>query len=200
MTSAPLPNTPPRRSFPVWLIVVLVVAGLAMLGVCAIVSIGVLTLLGQRVDPTPTVITASDGQSQVTVPASWQTSTELNAAAELQVSNPLQEQYLIVLTESKSDFTEMDLETYTQIVLEGLAENVSGADITGPQSLTLNQQPALQYEVRGTVENLNVVYWLTVVEGTQNYYQVLTWTLASKAEANRPVFQQVIESFQEIVL
>src|SRR5262245_49572047 len=118
MTSSPIPQTPPRRTFPRWLIAVLVVAGLGTLAFCAILVIGTLPLLGSKV--APTVITATDGQSSVTVPGTWRTMTTLNTSAQLQVGDPRQEQYLIVLTTNKGDVTDMDLAGYSQRIVARL--------------------------------------------------------------------------------
>lgn len=203
MTTPPPPITPPpasaapARRFPVWLIAVIGVAGLAGLAVCAIIAIGVLSLLGQRVEA-PKVITATDGQSRITVPGGWRKMNDLHDSAELQAGDESQNQYLVVLTENKADF-DLDLESYTDIVLDGLAEDVESVQISDARSLTINGHPALQYEVRGTVDNINVVYWLTSVEGTSNFYQVLGWTTQSKAEQNGPSLQKIIESFEEVV-
>jgi thioredoxin len=51
MTLPSAPLTPPRRRFPRWLIAVLIAGGIGTLAFCAIISIGVLTLLGSKVTP-----------------------------------------------------------------------------------------------------------------------------------------------------
>src|SRR5580765_1302488 len=91
------PATPTRRRFPGWLIGVIIAGSVFALALCAIMVIGVLTLLGQKV--TPTQINSDDGKTQVAVPGTWQKLTNLNDAADLQAGYPRQEQYLIVLTE-----------------------------------------------------------------------------------------------------
>jgi hypothetical protein len=187
----------PRKKLPGWLIAVIVGSVLLGLAICAIVGIGVLTLLGSRVETK--VITATDGQSQLTVPGTWNTLRDLNDKAELQTGNPVRDQYTIVLTESKADFSGIDLDGYTELVLDGMRQNMEGASLSSPRELTIGGRPALQHEVRGTVDKTNVVFWVTTVEGTKNYYQVLAWTLASKADDNRSLFEKVITSFREIV-
>ncbi|MFL5801292.1 MAG: hypothetical protein ACJ8CR_06075 [Roseiflexaceae bacterium] len=190
------PATPVRRRFPGWLIAVIIAGSVLALVFCAIMVIGVLTLLGQKV--TPTAITADDGKSQVTVPGTWQKLSNLNDEADLQAGYPRQEQYLIVLTESKVDLVDIDLEAYAELILQKLTSSLQSPQISEPRNLTINGRPAIQYEVRGIVKNLNVVYWLTSVEGAKHFHQVLAWTLASKVETNQPVLREVIESFHEV--
>lgn len=200
----PLPSSPPPavaatapRRFPVWLIGVIGVAGLASLAACAILVIGVLSLLGQRVEAS-TVITAVDGQSRVTVPGGWRELNDLHDDAELQAGDRGQNQYVVVLTEDKADL-DMDLATYADTVLNGLAGDIEDARVSEPRSLTINGRSAVQYEVRGTVNGIKVVYWMTDVEGTRNFFQVLGWTAQSKAEQNGPALQTIVESFEEVV-
>ena len=190
------PAPPTRRRFPGWLIAVIAAGSVFALILCAIVVIGVLTLLGQKV--TPTMITSDDNTSQVTVPGTWQKLSNLNDVADLQAGYPRQEQYLIVITESKADMVDMDLEAYTRIILQKLTKNVQSPEVSAPRNLIINGRSAIQYEVRGIVKNLKVAYWLTSVDGAKHFHQVLAWTLVSKVEENRPILQGVVESFHEV--
>src|SRR5262249_40266154 len=69
--------------------------------------------------------------------------------------------------------------------------------LSAPRTLTIHNRSAIQYEIHGTSKNVRVMYILTCVDGTQNYYEVLAWTVESKADANRAILHQVSESFQE---
>jgi thioredoxin len=195
MTSSPIPQTPPRRTFPRWLIAVLVVGGLGTLAFCGILVIGILSLLGSKV--TPTVITATDGQSHVTVPKTWRTMTALSANAELQVGDELRDQYLIVRTMNKADAVEADLSTYSKRLVDDFKADLDTPTISAPRSLTIHNRTAVQYEIHGTHDNVKLMYVLTYVDGTQNYYEVVAWTVESKAGANGAILHQVSESFQE---
>lgn len=199
LPATPTPE-PAKKRFPRWLLIALLVSVPVMLVFCAIVSIGVLTLLGQRVDPATlpkNTVTSTDGHSQVAIPSSWNAQDDLNDKADLQVANQALEQYLIVLTESKADLVDTDLQAYSDLVRDGIAGAVTDATISDPRRLTINGMPAIQYEVSGTVDKLRVVYWLTAVEGRDHFHQVLGWTLGSQAEKNRDIILGVVESFQE---
>jgi hypothetical protein len=201
----PLPSgeptlQPPKRGFPKWLLIVLGVSIPLLLVFCVVAGIGVLTLLGNRVeDPEApkTVITSTDGHSQVSVPQSWETRTDLNDKAEIQVANARIEQYLIVLTEAKADFTFEQLDEYAEVVSDQMLSIGDNATISEPTNLTINGMPALRYRIAATVDNLNVIYWLTAVEGTEYYYQILGWTLASREADNEDTILGVSDSFEE---
>ena len=53
----------------------------------------------------PQVMTATDGKSQVSVPGTWSAQKDLNDNASIQAGNLLAEQYAIVISESKEDFS-----------------------------------------------------------------------------------------------
>jgi hypothetical protein len=194
MEASSVPSAQPRR-FRWWILGAVLGAVLGLM-ICAIVSIGALSLLGKKVEPH--VVTATDGQSRLTVPGTWSVQTDLHDDAEIQAANLSQEQYMIVLTESKADFVDTEFADYNEIVAESVAANASADETPDGAALTINGRPAMRYEVHGTVDNMKVVYWLTTVDGEQNYYQVLAWTLESKAEQNAPVFDEVVQSFQEV--
>ncbi|MEM8530066.1 MAG: hypothetical protein AAGF95_04440 [Chloroflexota bacterium] len=246
----------PRRSFPSWLIIVLIVGGLLGVSACVAIGLGTFYFLNsseepvvevptteiedpfpttepvagtdptpdasieedpttepvieedpvptQEADPAPegddakTVI-ASDGQSQIIVPRVWQERADLNDQAEIQAANPLREQYVIVLTESKADFADLDVDlpAYAEIIRDNFVDSV-GVSVTDEQSFSISGNNAIQYELRGTVDDLDVVYWMTGTESEDNYYQILSWTLEEYVTRNEPVLQDVVASFQPL--
>lgn len=197
MDVTPTSSLPQQSSSRRWIIAAVIGASLVSLFFCLIVGIGVLSLLGKRIEPV--VITATDGQSQLTVPGSWKVQKDLNDMAEIQVANLSQEQYMMVITESKADFDDIDLAQYAETSLDWSLEAVVAEERPDPQSMTIDGKPAVQYELHGTVENMKLVYWITSVEGTDNYYQMVAWTRASQAEKNAPIFAEVANSFREVV-
>jgi hypothetical protein len=192
---------PPKRNSPLKLI--LLVGG-GLLGICLI--IGVLTLLGKRVeDPKQAatrvaegaVIKATDGQSQITAPDDWKVMPELNDVAELEAGNEIKEQYLIVLTEPQSDI-DGDLQHYADLVVDNIRSSVEGPNVSKSKPIKINGQPALQYTISGTVDKIEAIYLLTLVEGKTNYYQIISWTLGSMEDENLPLLEEVTKSFREI--
>jgi hypothetical protein len=190
-----VPAPPARRGLPGWAIALIAVGSLFVLGFCVIVVIGVLTLLGGRVDAP---LRSDDGSIQVTAPGTWKQIPDLNDQADLQVGYARQEQYLIVLTENQVDLVDIDLEAYSDMVLEQMPSVIESSETSAARIMQINGRPAIQYEISGTVDNIKVVYWLTSVEGEKNFHQILAWTLDSKAETNRPIMLKVIESFAEV--
>jgi hypothetical protein len=187
----PYAQAPKRRSMLMTFLIGTLIA-------CAVLG-GLAYFIGDKISQ-PQTVTASDGQSQVSVPGTWST-MDLNDEAEIEVGNGRNEQYLAVLTESKEDFdtSEVDLQTYAGYLVDNIESAVEDSAIMGKKELTINGLPALQYELTGSIDGLKAVYWLTAVDGSENYYQIIAWTLASKKEDNRKVLTDATNSFKEIV-
>jgi hypothetical protein len=143
------------------------------------------------------VIAATDNKSELTVPSTW---TDLPAAyrndvAVIQQGEARREQYAMVITDDKSDFT--DFAAFEKAVLEGTKSLLEAVEVGERSDLTVGDLPAAQYEVKGTVEGTKIVYWFTMVNGSNGYYQVITWTLPSRQDEAKPVFDKVVDSFKE---
>ena len=174
--------------------IVLCVSLLMLMPACAL-----LDRAGGRGSGTPSVLTSPDGRFQLTVPGDWRKETELNQQATIQASNRVRETYVVLLSESKGDFTdEMTLERFTKATRDNMMAGVRSAESAEPTPTNISGNPALQYEIRGGVEGLNIVYLITTVETPEHYHQIITWTLPSRLEQHRPTLLEVTRSFKEL--
>lgn len=145
----------------------------------------------------PTILKSPDGKFQLTVPAGWRENSSLNEQAEIKAANPLQEMYVIVLTEAKTDFTDdMTLDQFTTITRESMTSNVTSPELSPPLPVTINGNSARQYEIQGEVKNVKLAYLITTVETAAHFHQVVTWTLRSRIDKNQTTLQQVAGSFR----
>ena len=143
-------------------------------------------------------ISSKNGQIQVEVPSSWKTQRDLHDNPDLQVANVWEDNYLIVLSDNKADFDDLTLEEHSDETRQILLESVDNIQISrGPILLEINGQPAVQYEIRGSIDKTKVVYLHTTIEGQDHFHQLIAWTLPSKFSKNRPAMESVINSFQE---
>lgn len=145
----------------------------------------------------PTILKSPDGKFQLTVPVGWRENSSLNEQAEIKAANPLQEMYVIVLTEAKTDFTDdMTLDQFTTITRESMTSNVTSPELSPPLPVTINGNSARQYEIQGEVKNVKLAYLITTVETAAHFHQVVTWTLRSRIDKNQTTLQQVAGSFR----
>lgn len=145
----------------------------------------------------PTVLKSPDGKFQLTVPGGWSENASLNDQADIKAANKIEEVYVIVITEAKSDFAgEMSLDEFTRITREAILANLESPDSTEPRPVTVNGNPARAYEIQGAVKNVKLAYLVTTVGTTDHYHQIITWTLQSRKDKNQKVLQEVIDSFR----
>jgi len=143
-------------------------------------------------------IEATDHRSRMRVPGSWSEQKDLNDKADLQVGNRASSEFLIVLTEPKVDFASMDAPRYLEHHLSKLETALSGARRVPTTLRNLGPYPAAQSELHGTLENTNLIYLVTAVEGPKNFHAIIAWTTKGRWSEARPTFEKMLQSFQEL--
>lgn len=165
----------------------------AMLSGCSVLD-SVMSSLGEKEDIT---ISSSDEKYSITAPGDWEDlKGELNENAVLEAGNLKKEQYLALLPDNKEDLA-LTFDEYTDIVYENILSAVSDAEEGERESVTVNGKTGYRMEVTGSVNNINVTYWIYCVDGTEDYLQILVWSLKSKAEDNKEVLLKAAESLTE---
>ena len=86
-----------------------------------------------------------------------------------------------------------DLVTLMQKDMESVVEN---AEITDSKPIEINGLRGRQFEVKGSVEKLRVTYIFFVLETEEQYYQIMSWTLTSRFQKNKPILRDVMSSFK----
>jgi hypothetical protein len=89
------------------------------------------------------------------------------------------------------------LQQHSDLSRDSMKHSVIGYSESGPASLTINGCPAIQYEVRGTVQNVSAIYIQTSVETEKDFVQILAWTLASKWSGNQAILRAAVSSFRK---
>lgn len=136
---------------------------------------------------------------QLTLPQGWvNVRDSLRPDADLYVAREDRTMYVLVLVDSKrSEIGDLGLADNSSSYLSYLDWGLEQEQPKVPTSLTsLNGLNARQYEVRGRVDNLPIVYLHTTIEGEENYYQVVAWTTAENYAAAKGELQTVIGSFR----
>jgi hypothetical protein len=154
---------------------------------------------GSKTSAKRKTVKSTNGAIQLSVPDNWIEDRSLNDQADLQVSDRRNEMYVIVISESKEDFNNIKIESHSEFTRNALTEGLANTDTSPPTRLTISGNPALQYEIRGTTDNLNVAYLHTTVETPKKFHQVVAWTMRSRFEKNQALLQEVTQSLKEPV-
>ncbi len=143
-------------------------------------------------------LTSTDGALQFEVPSSWSSQTDLNQVATLQAGDPNNEAYGVVIEDPRKAFSSLDLAKFADQEMHQLVTRVGLADLTGPKKVTVNGKEAVQYQLKGFANSVEVVYLYTFVETPDRFLKVVTWSLASNFEKNQKVLEQVSASIREL--
>ncbi len=150
-----------------------------------------------QADAATTTIVFWDGSYTIEKPASWNEMDDLSDEADVQMGNELREAYLVVLTESKSDFVDgFDLQSFSDLVRSSLTDGTDAYTETGPEVIQINGMPAIRYEIDGEIDNLRLKYWHVCIDTGEDYHQVLAWSLPSRFERNAADFAQALMSIR----
>jgi len=149
---------------------------------------------------------------QVSIPKFMRSTTGLNDEASLQYQNLFKEAYTIIIDEPKQEFVdvfkELDqynedlslLQNYREIQLQAFTSTIQVNHQSGIRPLTIHGLNAESVEIDGHVEGVDeeIAYFLTFVEGTENIYMIMAWTLKSKKEEHQKTFETIAQSFELI--
>ena len=141
-------------------------------------------------------VASEDGKIKTTVPGTWIKLPELNKQASLQVGNKRNEVYLIVITDAKADLDNFTLEKHHYQTRDRMLQKMKNPSATQPVSVTIDGHPALQDELSGTENGVNVVFLHTTVDDGDNLQQILAWTLKSRWQKQNQLLREVTGSFR----
>ena len=135
---------------------------------------------------------------RITVPSSWTKVETLRPDADLYAADETEGLYVLVLADNKDSLVgQFSLEDNSSQYRRILARQLDSYDSQVATDLTsVNGQEAIQYEIRGEIEDTPIVYLHTTIRGDSNYYQVIGWTRADQYDTQQTTLQGVIASFK----
>ena len=146
----------------------------------------------------PQDVTATDGTCKLTKPSGWMVTDSLHDDASIQITNPLQGTFFIILTDVKQDLDLKNLQAFSDLVRGSIKTNSSKYQETNRQEHVIGGRPAISYRIAATVDSVKIVYLHTVIEGEKHYLQVLGWTTDSKYSEKEADFEKITASVREL--
>ncbi len=106
---------------------------------------------------------------------------------------------MIVLSEPKSDFdSSMTLQEYKQIIQSHIESGLTTPESGKVSNIVVNGYPAIEFTLKGEVEDTPVMYNVTTIETPSHYHQVLAWTYASRYGRSQQELRKIRDSFREM--
>jgi len=150
--------------------------------------------------PVPSfTIALSSAEARLSVPSQWKARPDLNKKADLGACDPQEQSCVILLTDRRADFRVMSLDSHSESTRRSLTRSLQDLQVSAPRRFLVAGHPALQYEIRGAHNNLNLVYLHTTIETGACYHQIVAWTLATRFDSERVVLDDIVTSFRELL-
>jgi len=167
---------------------------------------------GEAVDPEEFNYQSAVGRYEMKIPKYMKSTNGLNTDASLQYQNLFKEAYVAVIEEPTegfiSIFKEIDeyddsispVENYRTTQIEYFKEGMNVTYLSDPVSKSINGLDAIQQELIGTPLDIEyeIYYLFTFVEGANDMYMIMHWTLSEKEEKFKETYNYMAESFREI--
>ncbi len=136
---------------------------------------------------------------RIAVPNGWIASSSVQrGSADIYATYPPNQLYTVVVSENAAGLSQFGLEdnaqTYRWMIRKEL-DTIESETRTGIDSI--GGDKAIQYEIRGVVDGVPVVYLHTTIEGIDKYYQVVSWTTAERYLDYQGTLKAITQSFQE---
>jgi len=147
--------------------------------------------------PATRKLISANGRFEITVPGAWKEEKTLNDSADLQASHRPSEMYVVVLSEPKADLDGMTLEGHSKLTRQSLIDGVKDPQVSPAFAMKVGDLAALQYEIRGSLDHVKIVYLHTTAESPNYFHQILAWTVPSRFEKNKDTLQKIIALFRE---
>lgn len=143
-------------------------------------------------------LTFYGGEFTAHKPDGWTILDDLNDQADLGMGNYIREAYALILTEPKTDFDDgIDYRAHSDITRENMEYVIERyTETEGREVTTTAGDSGISYEIRGTVDDLKIVYLHVTVETDDHLHQILQWSLPSKFERNEKDYEAVWKSLK----
>ena len=138
-------------------------------------------------------VTSYESTLSIDFPKSWKEEA-LNDVATIQMARTSKEQYLIVIEESSEDFDDdFTASDYIEIIMATMSGAVGASETPVIKDVVAGGIAAKQFELSGSVEKIKVKYLVTCLENDGVFHQFTAWSLQSKYDEAKPVFDSILE-------
>lgn len=149
-----------------------------------------------------------NGDYSIDIPDHMKERKGLNDDASLQFCNIFKGMYVIVIDESKDTFidtfkgideydtTRSVAQNYRDVQLQLMTEHYSNVEQSTSKSLRIDGLDAEMLTMDARVDGTDISYLLTFIEGTDNVYCIMAWTLKNKKEKHIGAFSEMAKTFR----
>ena len=151
-----------------------------------------------------------ENKYELTLPSFLSKASDLNDDASLQYQNAIREFYAIVIYEPVIDLEEAleeggladdyknDISGYSKLMIDNFKESLTNPVVSKATDTIINNMPAKIVSLKAQIDDLDIFYAIGLYQGEEDYYQLLTWTLANKENRNKEEMNKILYSLKEV--
>lgn len=136
------------------------------------------------------------GEIVLQLPSSWKPMKTLHDDAVMQEANLGEGCFLIILEDSKEDFTGT-LADFSELTSNSILNNLEKSQRVAVRGLGLSDDiKAYQYRIEGSANHIAMSYVFTAVESKDKFHQILIWSSMSSKEKVEPEIKRILSSLR----
>ncbi len=171
--------------------------------------IGLLMLVACQ-DPDKVQVVTIEDRYSLTLPAFLKEVSNLNEDASLQYQHAMKEFYVVVIDEPKTELQKAlednglttlysnNIDGFSDLLIDGMEDVVTIIKKSPVIDTMVNSMPARMVQIHGEIEGISAFYSIAYVEGKETYYQIMTWTLASKEKKHTEKMEKILYTLKEL--
>ena len=172
-----------------------------------IIGLLILTACSEMGKPQKVVI---ENRYSMEVPPFLVKATNLNKEASLQYQNIYFGFYVIVLDETKKevcksltdnelggDYTP-DFNGYCKLIFDNYLNKIEIKNKSEISEYNINGLKAKKMTMDGKFEGVDAYFYISLIDGKDTFYQIMTWTLQDKKNKYSGVMEKMINTFNEL--
>ena len=151
----------------------------------------------EKEDTVPAVQVIKSKESSLTLefPADWTEGFDTDGVT-IEMDNFANDYYALVIEENAIDFRDsFTLDDYTDVIAKIMVENLGAAETPEITNINIGDGvQAKQFTVRGEDGNFKLTYLITCIKENEIFYNIQLYSVSSKFEKVKPVFDEIIKS------
>ena len=141
------------------------------------------------------VISATKAGIRATLPEGWKQMQQLNELAVLQAGSVEDDCYAVVFQVKKADLVDDSELIHVQDNSNiQLLDRLYNSELIENEPRIINDKNAYQAAITGDMDGIKLYYLNVVIEGRDDFVQIMAWTSASGRDANSESLQSFIDS------
>lgn len=83
-------------------------------------------------------------------------------------------------------------------MIDNFKESLTNPVVSKATDTIINNMPAKIVSLKAQIDDLDIFYAIGLYQGEEDYYQLLTWTLANKENRNKEEMNKILYSLKEV--